>query len=153
MRYSFTGAVPSHLKTVAVPLLQNQTAEYGVAERITDEVISRLQRDNTLKIADPSTADAVLRGSLMRVEDVPYTYSGSGEAQSQNFSVGEYRLTLVVKIEYFDQTKNERIWEQEFRAWGTYNHTTGSPEEREQGFQEAVAKLADDILNQTVSGW
>jgi len=152
-RYSFSGAVPSHLKTVAVPLLQNQTAEYGIAEQITDEVVSRIQRDNTLKIADINNADSILRGVLVRVDDVPYTYSGSGQSQSQNFNVGEYRLTLVVKVEYYDQTKSETIWTREFSEWGTYNHTTGAPEERQQGFDEAISKLADDILNQTVSGW
>lgn len=153
IRYTFSGAVPSHLKTVAVPLVQNQTAEYGVAEKITDEVISRLQQDNTLKIADLNVADSVLRGSLMRVDDAPYTYSGSGQAQGQNFNVGEYKLTLVVKVEYYDQVKNQVVWEKEFSNWGTYNHSTGSPEERQQGFDEAISKLADDILNQTVSGW
>ena len=54
-RYSFSGAVPSHLKTIAVPLLDNQTAEFGIAERITDQLISEFQRDNTFKIADPAS--------------------------------------------------------------------------------------------------
>jgi hypothetical protein len=152
-RYSFSGAVPSHLKTIAVPLLQNQTAEFGIAERITDQVISEFQRDNTLKIADPDNADSILRGSLVRIEDEPYTYSGAGEGQAQNFSVGEYRLTLTVRLEYFDQTKSEVVWQKDFSNWGTYDHSTGSPEEREQGFDEAIQKLAEDILNQTVSGW
>jgi len=152
-RYSFSGAVPSHLKTIAVPLLDNQTAEFGIAERITDQIIGEFQRDNTFKIADSDNSDSILKGSLLRVEDTPYTYSGQGEGQAQNFSVGEYRLTLVVRIEYIDQTKNETIWQREFSDWGTYDHTTGSPEEREQGFQEAIKKLAEDILNQTVSGW
>jgi hypothetical protein len=151
MKYSFTGAVPTHLKTVAVPLMANQTAEYGVVERVTDALILRLQRDNTLKIADQSTSDAVLRGTLVRIEDVPYTYSG--EAQPSTFSVGEYRLTLVVKIEYYDQTKGEVIWEQEFRNWGTYNHVSGAPEEREPGFDEAINKVTEDVVNQMVSGW
>jgi len=153
MRYSFSGAVPSHLKTVAVPLVENQTAEYGVAEKITDEVVSRIQQDNTLKIADENAADAVLRGTLVRVDDVPYTYSETGQTQGQNFNVGEYKLTLVVKVQYYDQVEKKVIWEREFSNWGTYNHTTGSPEERQQGFDEAISKLAEDILNQTVSGW
>jgi hypothetical protein len=155
IKYTFSGAVPSHLKTIAVPLLQNQTAEYGVAERITDQVIGQFQKDNTLKIADENTADSILRGNLVRVTDEPYTYSGesASEGQAQNFSVGEYRLSLTVSVEYYDQTKGEVVWQREFSNWGTYDHSTGSPEEREQGFNEAISKLAEDILNQTVSGW
>lgn len=151
MRYSFSGAVPGHLKTVAVPLFENQTAEYGVVERITDKVIQDIQRDNTLKITDENSADSILRGTLLRIEDTPYTYSG--QEQVQSYSVGEYKLTLTVQITYSDQTKGEDLWTQEFRAWGTYNYVTGAPGEREEGFQEAIDKLAEDILNQTVSGW
>ncbi len=91
-RYSFSGAVPSHLKTIAVPLLDNQTAEFGIAERITDQIIGEFQRDNTFKIADPGNSDSILKGSLVRVEDTPYTYSGQGEGQAQNFSVGVRRI-------------------------------------------------------------
>ncbi len=152
MRYSFTGAMPSHLKTVAVPLLKNETAEYGVVEQITDKIISEIQRDNTLKIVDLNGADSVLRGTLLRVDDVPYTYdqqSGGG----QNFSVGEYKLTITVRMQYYDQKNDQVVWEQDFSAWGTYQHTSVSPEERQAGFQQAIEKLAQDVLNQTVSGW
>jgi len=152
MKYSFTGAVPSHLETVAVPLARNQTAEYGVVEDLTDGLVERLQRDNSLKIADPADADAVVRATLVRVEDVPYTYSGEG-GQNQNFTVGEYKLTLTVRVEYYDQTREERIWEQDFRNFGTYEYATGSPQEREEGFREAIEKVVDDIVNQMVSGW
>ncbi len=150
-RYSFSGAGPSHIKTVAIPLFENKTAEYGIVELVTDELILAFQKDNTLKIADEGNADAVLWGVLRRIEDVPYTYSGEGETSS--FSVGEYKLTLFVEIEYYDQTKEETIWKQEVSGWGTYDHATGAPEEREEGFQEAVEKLAEDLLNLTVSGW
>ena len=150
-RYSFTGAVPSHIKTVAIPLFQNRTAEYGVVEQLTDQLILTFQNDNTLKIVDETAADAILRGSLLRVDDAPYTYTGEGEAE--NFSVGEYKLTLIVKIEYYDQVKDEVIWEQEVQGWGTYNYVSGAPDEREEGFDEAIDKLAEDVLNLTVSGW
>ncbi len=150
-RYSFTGAVPSHIKTVAIPLFQNNTAEYGIVEQLTDELILVFQNDNTLKIADESSADAILRGTLLRVEDAPYTYAGEGEAA--NFSVGEYKLTLIVKVEYYDQVKDEVIWEQEVQGWGTYDYVSGTPDEREEGFNEAIDKLAEDVLNLTVSGW
>jgi hypothetical protein len=150
-RYSFSGAGPSHIKTVAIPLFSNTTAEYGVVELVTDELILAFQQDNTLKIVDEDAADAVLWGTLRRVEDVPYTYEGEGEAK--NFSVNEYKLTLVIDLEYYDQTKEETIWHQEVSGWGTYEHVSGTPEEREVGVKEAVDKLAEDILNLTVSGW
>jgi len=151
-KYSFTGkSGPGHIKSVAIPLFENSTAEYGLAENLTDEVISTFQNDNTLKIEDESTADAVLWGKLTRVEDVPYTYEGEGEVS--NFSVGEYKITLTVQLEYYDQVKQETIWKQQVQGWGVYTYGSGSQEEREVGFSEAIKKLAEDILNLTVSGW
>lgn len=151
--YSFSGAMTGDIRTVSIPLFENQTAEYGFVERITDDLILVFQKDNTLKIVDESDADAILRGTLIRVEDVPYTYEGEGEGESANFSVGEYKLTLVVNLEYYNQKKGEVIWTQKVEGWGTYEHITGSPDEREAGFTEAIEKMNQDILNLTVSGW
>ena len=35
--YSFTGASTGGLKSIAVPTFENQTAEFGLAETITDD--------------------------------------------------------------------------------------------------------------------
>ncbi|TKJ41740.1 hypothetical protein CEE37_04000 [candidate division LCP-89 bacterium B3_LCP] len=150
-RYSFSGAMTGDIKTLAIPLFDNRTAEYGVVESITDELILKFQQDNTLMIVDEGEADAVLFGTLIRVIDEPYTYSGEEEASS--YSVGEYKLTLVVHIDYFNRRKDENIWSQEVKAWGTYDHSTGAPEERDAGFSSAIVKLSEDVLNLTVSGW
>ncbi|MCX6639885.1 MAG: LptE family protein [bacterium] len=150
-RYSFSGAVPSHIKTVALPLFENKTAEYGISEEITDKLTLAFQKDNTLKISSEQDADAILRGVLVKIDDVPYTYSGTGTGQ--NFDIGEYKLSLTVSLEYYDQMKNEVIWKKDLSSWGTYNHQTGSPDERTQGFEQAIDKLTQDIVNLTISGW
>jgi len=150
-RYSLSGAVPSHIKTVAIPLFDNRTAEYGITEEITDKLILAFQKDNTLKIADESNADAIMKGVLVSIQDVPYTYSGAGTGQ--NFNVGEYKLTLSINLQYYDRTKDEVIWQKDVSNWGTYNHETGSPDDRAQGFTQAIDKLTQDVVNLAVSGW
>ncbi len=140
--YSFSGAtLPPHLKTVAVPLFDNRSPEYGVDQRITDAVIEAVIRDNTLKIADPSNADCVLRGTLMRMEDRAGQYD-SNEAAST------YRITLTVQAVFEDLQKKTVIWQNSFSAFGTYG---GS--DRETGITEAVDKLTTDIINKMVSNW
>lgn len=150
-RYSFSGAMTGDIKTIAIPLFENRTAEYGIVEQITDDLILTFQNDNTLKIAGDDAADAILQGTLVRVVDEPYTYEGEGE--TQDFSVGEYKLTLFVSLEYYDRRKGETIWAQDVQSWGTYTFVTGAPEERDAGFSEAIKKLSEDVLNLTVSGW
>ncbi|MCH7954892.1 MAG: hypothetical protein IIC40_04020, partial [Candidatus Marinimicrobia bacterium] len=35
--YSFSGSsIPSHIKSVAIPIFENETAEFGIKEKVTD---------------------------------------------------------------------------------------------------------------------
>ena len=36
--YSMAGSIPPHIKSIAIPLMDNQTAEFGLAEDITDGI-------------------------------------------------------------------------------------------------------------------
>ena len=46
--YSFKGALPSHIKTVAIPLFENNTAYPNVAEDITNMIVDEFISDNSL---------------------------------------------------------------------------------------------------------
>ena len=39
--YSLSGSLPSHIKSIAIPLLENQTAEFGLSEEITEGIINK----------------------------------------------------------------------------------------------------------------
>jgi hypothetical protein len=139
--YSFTGAtLPPHLKTVAVPLFDNRSPEFGVDQKVTDAVIEAVTRDNTLKIADPSNADCILRGTLMRMEDRAGQYDSNEEAST-------YRITLTVQAVFEDLRKKTVIWQNSFSAFGTYST------DRDGAITEAVDKLTTDIINKMVSNW
>ena len=62
--YSLKGSLPPHLKTVAIPLMENKTAEFGITETLTDAVTDEFVRDGSLKITDRSSADVLLIGSI-----------------------------------------------------------------------------------------
>ncbi|RKY83165.1 hypothetical protein DRP98_07780, partial [candidate division KSB1 bacterium] len=60
--YSFSGnTLPSYIKTVAIPLFEDQTSEFGIKEKLTDALISEFTRDNTLKISSQDEADSIIR--------------------------------------------------------------------------------------------
>lgn len=143
--YSFTGAVPSNLTTVAIPTFENQTAEFGLDQALTDAVVNTFTVDNTLKIVDVRDAESVLYGTIVRVDDQPSTFSADE-------SVQEYKVTIVVKVRYEDLTKGKVVWEQNLSNFGIYPFT-GDQSAREEGVDDALRKLTEDILNKTVSGW
>lgn len=142
--YSFSGAVPTHLQTVAIPIFENQTAEFGLDQEMTDEVVNTFTIDNTLKIVDLRNADSALYGTIARVDDQPSTYSADE-------SVQEYRVTIVVRVRYEDLTNGKVVWEQTISNFDNYD--PGDPADREAAVGEAMRKITEDILNKTVSGW
>lgn len=145
--YSFSGgSLPPHINTVAIPLFEDRTSEYGIKERLTDALIDEFVRDNTLKIADRRSADSVLLGTILNVSDRVETYNRMEQAET-------FKLYITVEVEYNDLKKNKTMWKERLTQWGRYTVTTGGPEDREKGIDEAIEKLSADILNKTVSGW
>jgi hypothetical protein len=139
--YSFSGAaLPPHLKTVAVPLFDNRTPEFGIDQQLTDALVEAVIKDNTLKIADPAAADCALRGVLLRIEDRAGQYTEQEEAST-------FRVTVTVSVTFEDERRRQTLWESTFSQYGTYS------DNRDDGLAEAVDKLTTDILNKMVSNW
>jgi hypothetical protein len=146
--YSFKGGtVPPHLKSVAIPVVDDASG-YGdpsLREQFTRELTLRFITDATLELADRNTADAVLEGSIVEVRDAPNVLQG-GE------NVAQRRITVRVKMAFNDLKLRKKMWEKEFSNWGDYP-SGGGLTQREAGISEAVRKITEDILNDTVAGW
>ncbi|RPH94077.1 hypothetical protein EHM69_08365 [candidate division KSB1 bacterium] len=143
--YSFRGQSAGAIKSIAVPTFENESPEFGIAERVTEELIRGFQRDGTLRITNTDQADAVLHGRILRVEDMPYT----ARADQQ---VEEYRFSMTCEIELTDSRTQQVLWTQTYPAWAIYPYA-GSLENRDVAIQEAVSKLQQDLLNRIVGSW
>ncbi len=146
--YSFTGAsVPSHLKTIAIPLMEDQTGlgEPSLRERMTRILTDLFIRDNSLEVADKSAADSILDGVIVSARDEIVSVGG-GE------TVNKRRINMSVKVVYQDMKLRKRIYEKTFSNYGDYDPTAGFTQ-RQAAFDEAIRKVSEDILLETVSGW
>lgn len=143
--YSFSSSGASHLKTVAIPIFQDQTAEFGVKEELTDAVIDQFTKDNTLRVTDRRRADVLLEGTLLSVRD-------EAGAFTSNESVKDIKIFITISVQYQDLTKRKLLWEDEITQWGTFNPDDNS-QSRKTAISEAIEKIATDILNKSVSGW
>ncbi len=146
--YSFKGgSVPSHLKTVAIPLLDDQSGsgEPNLRERVTNKLLDRFRQDNSLKVVDRTNADAILEGSIVGALDEPYVVA-------QGETVTRWRITLTVKATFQDMKLKKPMWERQFSNFALYNASEG-PTAREVGFAAAIDKVTEDIVNESVSGW
>ena len=146
--YSFTGAsVPSHLKSVAIPLVDDQSGfgEPGLRETFTRQLTDLFNQDNSLRVADRSKADAILEGAIISISDAPAVVQ-------QGEQVSKRRVTMTVRFKFQDMVLRKKVWEKNFSNWGDYD-SGGGLSQRQTGLQEASRKITEDVLLETVSGW
>jgi len=146
--YSFTGAsVPPHLKTVAIPLVDDQSGfgEPGLREKFTNELIQLFTSDNSLEVADRGTADSIIEGAIVSIADAPAVVA-------QGEQVTRRRVTVSARFAFQDRKLRKKVWEKTFSNWGDYD-SGGGLSQRQAGLTDAMRKIAEDVLLETVSGW
>jgi hypothetical protein len=146
--YSFKGgSVPAHLKTIAIPNVGDQSG-YGdptLSDSFTKQLVDRFANDNTLQLTDRNSSDSMLEGVITDVKDAPVVLQGGDQ-------VTQRRITVTVRMTFQDLKLRKKIWEKNFSSWGDYS-SGGGLTQRNDGVKEAVRKLTEDILNETVAGW
>lgn len=143
--YSLSGSLPGHIKTCAVPLFENETVEVDIVENITNEVIDAIISDGNMKVVGEFQSDAIVKGIIVDVVEMPATYSKDEEAK-------QFKISIYADVQFFDSKKNEVIWEENnMEGWANYDAEDMAA--REDGIQEALEMLAKEIIDKTVSGW
>jgi hypothetical protein len=144
--YSFTGSsVPAHLKTIAIPLVDDVSGfgEAGVREEVTRQLIQLFVNDNSLEIGDRLTSDSILEGTIRTITDVP-SIIAPGE------QVTKRKITVTIHASFTDMKFRKKVWEKDFSDWGEYEQGTQT---RTVALNEAIRKVTENILLETVSGW
>lgn len=144
--YSFSGSTLPNIKTIAIPLFEDNTAEIGVKEQLTNAVIQAFTSDNSLKIADRRNADSVLKGTLLSVTERAGAYNRQEQVQ-------EIQVFIAVKVQFEDSKKRKIIWEDQINQFGSYIPGDTQRGTREIAITDAIDKTAQEVLNKTVSGW
>jgi hypothetical protein len=146
--YSFTGSsVPEHLKTIAIPITDDRSGsgEAGLRELFTDRLTQKFIDDNSLQVTDRTKADAVIECTILSLPDAPVVVKAGEQVETR-------RITLSVHTVYKDLIKRKTIYEKTFSEYGDYS-STGDVSARRTAIEDAVEKITEDILLDTVSGW
>jgi hypothetical protein len=132
------------VSSVGIPLMENQTTEYGLAEQLTQGVIDGLIDENIIDVVDPSRAASILKATILTYQRSAYTFDADENVQ-------EYIVEITVRASLVSTADETPIWEAaSIRAWGEY----AADEETEQDGQvRAIEKLTAEILDRTVKGW
>lgn len=146
--YSFTGAsVPPHLKTIALPIVEDQSGfgDATLRDQFSRQLLQRFVNDATLQPSDRSNADSILEGVITGVKDAPVVVEGGDQ-------VSKRRVTVTAHMTFRDLKLRKKVWEKDFTQWGDYL-SGGGLTQRNDGISEALRKITEDILNETVAGW
>ena len=142
--YSFSGSALSGINTIAVPLFDDQSGQYGMREVLTEKIAERFVQDNTLKVVNEKTADSILRGTITRYLRESHTFD-------EQENIKEYIVRIWVSVTFEEKKDKKTIWKEEsLLGWGIYS---AQDETEDMGKERAIEKLAEDIVNKTVKGW
>lgn len=149
--YTLKSAVPSYIRTLAIPVFQNNTVEYALADEATQALVDGFLADRHLQIASERDANAILRGTIISYRNRVFGYTREERAT-------EYEVVLIVQITFRDLVKKRDLWKEDALAVRTtYNvspvGTTGEAQTEADARREIVRKLADQVVSRTVQGW
>lgn len=147
--YTFNpSSVPSHIKTLEIPVLGNRTLEPALAEEITRELTDRFLRDNTLRVVQKD-GDAVLEGEITGYQDRVFGFNADEKAD-------EYIVLLTVKLVLRDRIKNKELWSEE-QVQGRTSYFLGAAESavnsEDKARALAIKQVVDFALARSVEGW
>lgn len=141
--YSFSPKGRSAINSIAIERFRNNTSEFGLEDRMTDQIIDALIADGNLKIVSMDNAEAVLSGVLTTYERKPYN-------PDENDQVESYSIRMLFDIQLTKRADNTTIWKDKINRIGVYNLET---ETEEDGQARAIALLIDDIVEKTTKSW
>ncbi len=103
--YTVNGTLPSHIKTVAVPIFQNRTSEPAIEGLITRAVVEAFSTNGRLKVVSRDQADAVLDGEIT-------SYAVSSIAFNRDANVVQYRLLVTINLRMRDLRRNTLLFQE-----------------------------------------
>jgi len=147
--YGFAGGgLPPHIRTVAILPFDNQTADPSLTQQVADAIREAFESRLGLRLAGEATADAVVRGAIVRYEP-EVTVSFQPAQAATGTQVTRRLVRLVLSVEVFDQREGRMLWQRSgLSVDGEYE-----PPREADGRQAALKKLVNDIVDGAQSQW
>ena len=91
--YRITSDVPEELRTIAVPVFENETGYPEIGATVAQYTLREFQREGTMKIKSLENASLKLLGTVKHSEMLPVRFD-----RSYGSRAAEYRYTLTAEI-------------------------------------------------------
>ncbi|HEV8303331.1 MAG TPA: LptE family protein [Gemmatimonadales bacterium] len=134
------------MRTVAIVPFTNDTPEPSLTQEVTQAVREALEGRLGLRVAAEASADAIVRGRIVRYDpELPIAFQpGQGQV-----NVTRRKVQLTVDVEIMNQREGKPLWQRQGLAVdGEYE-----PPDPRPGRKLALQKLVNDIVDGAQSQW
>lgn len=139
-------SLPSHLKTIDIPLFQNSSLEPNIADEITQELNQQVTNKGQIKLAN-GRGDATITGQVNQYENKPYSYDATA---AREVNVDQYIVRIEAEVEFLDNIKNKELFKGTIYGEGIYSYKS---EEEKVGREKAVKDIVARILERSIQSW
>jgi len=145
--YSTSGGLVGGIRSIGVPTAESQTAEFDIAEGLSERAIEGYTRDGRLRVVDEENADALLQLVVVAVEDKAFTYTSSEQTE-------QYRFSIRVRGELVRVTDEEMLLEfPPIEGWGTYDASLADAEGRDLAVEKALDMVVEELVDRSTASW
>lgn len=143
--------LPSHVKSVHLSTLENQTRRSQVDQILTRALSEELVTRRRFEIVDSEeAADAVLDGAILRFDLTPINFDAEGRAT-------EYQITINVRVRFFDRAEEAVLWSNDRYVYKeSYPVDTSSADyfdQEQQAIEEAAEQFARNMVIDLLEGF
>lgn len=104
-RFAGGGSLPENVRRVSVAILENRTAETGLENTLTNDLIYEMTRSRQAEVTGADRAQARVSGTIRSVSATTVTHSDLNTSQ-------ERRVTVVVDLE-MTRSDGQKIWQRQ----------------------------------------
>lgn len=143
--YTFSGStLPANLKTIEVPLFENNALVQGAAEQTTEVLAQKVAREKLTLVA--RNGDAIIRGNIVNYRNTATDYTGD----RTSLNIKMYTVEIVADILFYDNKNSKEIYKGRIISTGNYDFAT---ETETDGRSRAVEDLTEKILQNSIKSW
>jgi hypothetical protein len=150
-KYGFTGGggFPSHIRTVFIAPLGNETVQFDIEQLIFRALTERLPRSLGLRLAGEGVAHAILRGTVVRYENAAQNYRPGSNLGTVD--VLQHQVQVTMSLQIVDVKDNVILYEaQGITGRGEYRPDTQSEDVAR---RKAIELLIQQIIDGAQSQW
>jgi hypothetical protein len=141
------GGLPGHIDSIAILPFDNQTTQFTLTQELTQSLSTEVPGRLGLKPADQSTANSVMRGTIMRYSEraVNYQATPGGPITYQR------QVDITISVEIYDLVEDQVLWSsRSLTASGEY-----LPDSQTEvvGREIAIENLVQAIIDGAQSQW